>query len=231
MLVLNSLGLNLASNDHMTYSTIPPVARRGGSDRSGPLAITIPMALPERPTVDLLLPRIARGDQSAMRECLARYGSLVWSLAKRFHANTSDAEDAVQEIFVEVWKSAARYDQSIATESTFITMIARRRLIDRRRRTTREPVSCALPEQILCSAPEVDHTASTADEAALAQKALASLRDEQQQLLRLSIYQGLSHEEIAAQTGLPLGTVKTHIRRGLLKVRQVLAGDRAEGSS
>jgi len=181
-------------------------------------------------TAEPLLPRVARGDQSAVRECLSRYGGLVWSLAKRFHANTTDVEDAVQEIFVEIWKSAGRFDSVIATESTFITMIARRRLIDRRRRSSRQVPLGPLPDTVLSQAPDVDHIACNADEISRARQALSTLRDEQQSLLRLSIYQGLSHEEIAEKTGLPLGTVKTHIRRGLVKVREVLNVGHDEGA-
>jgi RNA polymerase sigma factor (sigma-70 family) len=212
----------------MPHTTTPPVAVRNGPAWSGPLSITIPMSSPVSQPAELLLPRIARGDQAAVRECLTKYGGLVWSLAKRFHANSADIEDAVQEIFVEVWKSAPRYDEKLSSESTFITMIARRRLIDRRRRSSRQVAASPLPEMVLSRSPEVDYSASTADDAAQARQALSKLRTEQQNLLRLSIYQGLSHEEIAAETGLPLGTVKTHIRRGLLKVRELLNGTSGE---
>ena len=70
-----------------------------------------------------LLPRVAQGDRAALNECIQRYGSLVWSLARRASPSASDAEDAVQEIFVEVWKSASRFDPRIAGESTFVAMI------------------------------------------------------------------------------------------------------------
>src|SRR3954470_14464574 len=84
-----------------------------------------------------LLGRVAAGDQQAVRECLARYGGLVWSIARRFEA--ADAEDAVQEIFLDLWKSAARFDRQIASEASFVAMIARRRLIDRKRTRGRRP--------------------------------------------------------------------------------------------
>ena len=76
-----------------------------------------------------ILNRIAAGDPDAVQECLDQFGGLVWSLARRLTSSESDAEDAVQEIFVEIWRKAERYDPSIASESTFIAMLARRRLI------------------------------------------------------------------------------------------------------
>src|SRR5262245_66294972 len=91
-----------------------------------------------------LLARVAEGDAIAVRECIARYGGLVWSIARRFEL--ADAEDAVQEIFLDLWKSAARFDPNIASETAFIAMIARRRLIDRRRTRKRRPTTEQLPE-------------------------------------------------------------------------------------
>ena len=87
-----------------------------------------------------ILQRIAIGERSAVDECLDRYGSLVWSLAKRWLGNVPDAEDATQEIFVELWQQANKFDPSAAAEATFVAMIARRRLIDRMRKESRRPV-------------------------------------------------------------------------------------------
>src|SRR3954470_11204914 len=86
-----------------------------------------------------LLGRVAAGDQQAVRECLARYGGLVWSIARRFEGN--DAEDAVQEIFLDLWRSAPRFDPQLSSEPAFVAMLARRRLIDRRRMRQRRPTT------------------------------------------------------------------------------------------
>lgn len=159
-----------------------------------------------------------------MQALIDRFGGLVWSLARRFCPTDSEAEEAVQEIFVDVWQSASRYDPASGAEATFIATIARRRLIDRRRRSDRQK---RLVESVGRERPDAvdDQTGAVAlgDEAARAAAFLASVSPEQQRVLRLSIYQGLSHEEIAQSTGLPLGTVKTHIRRGLIKLRDLLA--------
>jgi RNA polymerase sigma-70 factor (ECF subfamily) len=170
-----------------------------------------------------LLHRVASRDPAAIREALDQFGGLVWSLARRMSPSASDAEDAVQEIFVDLWQSAARYDASLATEAGFVAMIARRRLIDRIRRRQRRSDTEPLPE-VLEEAPTSARPRQEAcAEAGLAAKAMQQLRPEQRRALVLAC-QGLSHEEIAATTGMPLGTVKTHVRRGLSRVREVLVG-------
>ncbi len=169
----------------------------------------------------LTLRRIAEGDKAAVQECIDLYGGLVWSLARRLSPTREDAEDAVQEIFIDIWKSAARFDQVQASETTFIAMIARRRLIDRLRRFERTPEAEALSPEIV-DATRQDKQIELNSEAALAARAMRQLRPEQQKVLQLAIYQGLSHQEIANATGMPLGTVKTHARRGLLHIREAL---------
>jgi RNA polymerase sigma factor (sigma-70 family) len=168
-----------------------------------------------------LLARVARGDAAAVAECLRRYGGLVWSLALRMLANRADAEDAVQEIFLDLWSHAGRFDPRLASEATFVALLARRRLIDRRRRTLRRPAPQALPPQVAGGA-EPNPGVELADEARKARTALAELRPEQRRVIELAIDQGLTHEEIARVTGLPLGTVKTHARRGLIRLRELL---------
>ena len=169
-----------------------------------------------------ILKKIAAGDRSAVDECLKKYGGLVWSLARRMLRNQEDAEDAVQEIFLDVWKNAGKFDAVQASETTFIAMIARRRLIDRIRFTSRRILADALDEVMTEPVDRADRKMQTTLEANDAVKALRALRPEQQQVLQLSIVQGLSHQEIADQTGMPLGTVKTHARRGILQAREFL---------
>ena len=157
-----------------------------------------------------------------MQDCLNAYGGLVWSLARRLSPNQADAEDAVQEIFIDVWKSAGRYDEAFASEVAFVAMIARRRLIDRLRRHNRQPQVAYLEDITTEPGVSYDKDMETCAEAALAARALNQLRPEQQKVLQLAVYQGLSHQEIAQATGMPLGTVKTHVRRGLIQIREAL---------
>ena len=173
-----------------------------------------------------VLLRVAHGELQAVKECLSRYGGLVWSLARRYAP--AEAEDAVQEIFVDLWKSAARFDPAVASEAVFIAMIARRRLIDRLRSAKLRP---AVGRGAAETMPERADPAASPErcaEAAQAVRALEALRPEQREVLLLSACQGLSHDEIAEKTGMPLGTVKAHVRRGLLRVRAALLGHAGE---
>ena len=169
-----------------------------------------------------ILKRIASGERQAVDDCLNKYGGLVWSLARKMLRNSDDAEDAVQEIFIDVWKNAERYDESQASETTFIAMIARRRLIDRIRHSNRRISADSLEDVVAEPSERTDRKIQLSVEAGEAAEALRTLRPEQQQVLQLSIVQGLSHQEIADATGMPLGTVKTHARRGILQARQYL---------
>jgi len=96
-----------------------------------------------------ILQRIATGDGTAVQDCLDKYGGLVWSIARRMLRNTDEAEDAVQEIFVDIWKNAGRFEESKSSETTYIAMIARRRLIDKIRYATRRISADSLDDILL----------------------------------------------------------------------------------
>lgn len=181
---------------------------------------------------ETLLQRIARGDQNAVEACLDTFGGLVWSLAKKYVASRADVEDAVQDIFVAIWKAADRYDPAVASEAAFIATIARRRLIDRNRRAAVRPDVATLPDESdAFRMPDMtSHGADIADEAARAAEALKQLRPEQQKVVWLAVYHGWAQSEIAEKLDLPLGTVKTHVRRGLIKIREVLGVTRDTAS-
>ena len=172
-----------------------------------------------------VLQRIARGDSSAVRECMDQYGALVWSLARRMSRTPTDAEDATQEIFVDIWRSAARFDPAQGTDKVFIAMIARRRLIDRLRKKSAEPPMD--PPEVLESLAWADPAMSSemSTEAEQAARALKELRPEQREVLELGLLQGLSQSEIATKLGMPLGTVKSFMRRGLMRLRESLQVD------
>lgn len=169
-----------------------------------------------------ILNRIATGDETAVQDCLKAYGGLVWSLARRMLRNSDDAEDVVQEIFVDIWKNADRFDPSQSSETTFVAMIARRRIIDRIRYSARRISPDSLEDVLSEPTSRADQSLQMSVEANEAAKALDALRPEQRQVLQLSIVHGLSHQEISDATGMPLGTVKTHARRGILQAREIL---------
>jgi RNA polymerase sigma-70 factor (ECF subfamily) len=176
-------------------------------------------------TVDSILERIARGDSEAVRHCVDLYGGLVWSMARRRGLAPEDAEDIVQEVFLDLWRSANRFDAAQASEPAFVAMITRRRLIDRLRRQQRRPQTQETLEMLEIAGNDLQRIENRV-EATLAARALATLKPRERDVLLLSTYHGLSHGQIAAHTGIPLGTVKTYIRRGLIRVRELLEGGR-----
>ena len=183
-----------------------------------------------------LLTRVSKGDESAVADCLSRYGGLVWSLARRMCPDHETAEDAVQDIFLQVWRSAAKFDAAIASEATFIAMIARRRLIDMSRKKSwkqaqqTKGVDSEQLARLSSSEMGVGRQMEISDEASKALNLLTDLPADQQKVIKLSVYDGMSHSRIAESTGLSLGTVKTHIRRGLLKLREALFSADSSGS-
>lgn len=179
-----------------------------------------------------LLHKVAAGDAGAVKELTRRYAGLVYALARRMCLSQSEVEDAVQDIFIALWQSAARYNPAIAAEDTFVAMVARRRLIDRRRKSARrrveqgtEDFSFMASDQTPASAPGA--AAELSEDARQAAAVLQTLRPEQQQVLRLAVGQGYSHEQISGLLDLPLGTVKTHVRRGLISLRSALQKHRS----
>jgi len=167
-----------------------------------------------------ILERVARGDQQAVRQCIDEFGGLVWAIARRMTRSRADAEDAVQEIFVDVWRSASRFDAAQGSEKVFVTTIARRRLIDRIRRGRMNAFMDG--EEMLedLRFAEPGNGGEVRAEAEQAAKVVARLRPDQRKVLRMGLLEGMTHSEIASATGMPLGTVKTQMRRGLIQVRQ-----------
>lgn len=175
-----------------------------------------------------VLPRVAAGDRAAVAECVTAFGGMVMTLARRWSTDAADAEDAVQEIFSDLWQHAGRYEAAKATERGFVVMVARRRLIDRTRKRRRDvpadgiPDGCDLPdESVDCR----EGVADTMD----ARAALEQLTPMQRRFIARHVLDGRTHDEIARESQVPIGTVKSHIRRGLLKARALLTG-RAEGT-
>ena len=186
-----------------------------------------PMSEPN-PQSEPILIRVARGDADAVGACLDRYGPLVWSVAKKAWDDYATIEDVVQEVFIDVWKSADRFDPEKASEATFIATIARRRVIDRRRRAGRAPVQELIEESTASVEDAGLEQVDLGDEARLAREALSDLKPDQRRVILMSVVDGLTHPEIVSATGIPLGTVKSHIRRGLDQAAQKLRSARGE---
>lgn len=166
-----------------------------------------------------ILQRIARADKTAFEDCVNFYGDFVWSLARKFTKTREDAEDAVQEIFIDIWKNSARFDPAKSPESAFIWLIARRRLIDQLRKYIRLPQN-SFPENALVKLASDSHKKlQLYVEMRPTVYALNKLKPREKEIIQMAIYEGMSHSEIAKAVGLPLGTVKSRMRQGLKKIR------------
>jgi RNA polymerase sigma-70 factor, ECF subfamily len=171
-------------------------------------------------TTESVLTRVAHGDAIAARECVDHFGGLVWSIARRLARNRADAEEAVQEIFTDIFRTAARFDPAQGSEMIFVATIARRRLIDRMRHTARPDSSKSMDVHALSWAP--DTGAGVCAEALAASQAVTQLRPELQRVLELGVLQGKSHAEIAETLGISATTAKTMMYRGLIQVRELM---------
>jgi RNA polymerase sigma factor (sigma-70 family) len=168
-----------------------------------------------------LLARVASGDGRAMESCIDAFGSLVWGIVLRRVRDRAAAQDLVQEIFTDLWKHSGRHDPAIASETGFVALVARRRVIDWLRRQSRLPQMGSLDEWPEIPAPAV--TEGTGLDRETMWRELERLPEETRQLFRLHFEQGMSHGEISEHTGLPLGSVKTRLRRGLIEARALVA--------
>lgn len=169
-----------------------------------------------------LLALVAQGRESAMDRCIKEYAPLVWSIVRRYVRNPSSAEDVVQETFTDLWKSAKRYDPSLATHTTFVGLLARRRAIDFTRKEGRRPQHEPMTEAEGLSLASEGPSPFVSCEREDVREALKKLPDETRLLFTLHFEEGMTHPEIVEKTGLPLGTVKTRLRRGLIELRNLL---------
>lgn len=175
-----------------------------------------------------LMFRVADGDASALAEVYDRHAGGVYALALRVLGEQGDAEDVVQEVFSQAWRFAARYDPSRGSLAAWLLVMTRTRAIDRLRgrkaRPDRNPVA---DETILARVPAVasdpSSALSAAEDAVRVRRALADLPMLQRIAIELAYFEGLTQQEIAERLEQPLGTVKTRIRLGLLRLRDALA--------
>jgi len=169
-----------------------------------------------------LLALVAQGKENAMDRCIKEYAPLVWSIVRRYVRNPSSAEDVVQETFTDLWKSAKRYDPSLSTHTTFVGLLARRRAIDFTRKEGRRPQHEPMTEAEGLSLASEGPSPLVSCEREDVREALRKLPDETRMLFTLHFEEGMTHPEIVEKTGLPLGTVKTRLRRGLIELRNLL---------
>ena len=171
-----------------------------------------------------LLRAVARGDESALAAIYDRYRLILFGLILRILNDRQDAEDVLQEVFLQVWRRAGDFDEARGRAFTWLVTIARSRALDRLRaagsRTRRAEEAAQEPADEVGDA-ALD--ALNAEKSAMVRNALAELTEEQRKVLLLAYFEGLTQTEIAERLGDPLGTVKTRIRSGLIRLRELLA--------
>ena len=172
------------------------------------------------------LERVAAGDLAALDTLYERYKSVAFAVALRITADPSLAEDVVQDAFIGVWRNASRYADARGSVRTWLLSIVHHRAIDavRRRRTTAELPEGDEPPPPSLTLPDVWHEVAGRLDAQAVRAAMARLSDVQRQALELGYWSGFTQLEIAEKTGIPLGTVKSRMRLGLLALRRELLG-------
>lgn len=179
-----------------------------------------------------LIHSLAQGDQHAMSALYDATNRLVYGLALRILGDAGQAEEVLMDVYMQVWRQAASYDERRGGPLAWLTTMARSRAIDRlrsgRQRQQREE---PLEETSNHSAPAgIEEEVAASELRQRVQAALAQISPEQREVIELAYYCGMSHSEIAAKLGQPLGTVKTRTRLGMIKLRETLKGVWDEGS-
>lgn len=183
---------------------------------------------------ETLVRLIVQAHAEALSELCDRYGRLVFSLALNSVGNSATAEEITQDVFFRVWQRAGQYRADRAKVSTWLTSITRHRAIDqlRRRGSRPEQHSLAWAELAPGAEPSVngpERAAALAMERGRVRAAIAQLPEEQQQVLALAYFRGFTQSQMAETLDLPLGTVKTRIRLGMKKLRDLLQENRVAG--
>ena len=180
---------------------------------------------------EALVALVARGDEDALAELYDRVSRIAYGLALRVLRDERHAEDAVQEAFLQVWRSAATFRAERAKASTWILTLVHRRAVDLVRREERRQAEPLPDDGESAQAPEqTDEAAWLRFERERVQTALRQLPDVQREALELAYYGGFSQSELAERLGVPLGTIKSRMFAGLARLRELLDDSTQEGS-
>lgn len=183
---------------------------------------------PDEPTGEQLMEKIQQGDERALDLLHRRYHALLRTIISRIIANDHDVDELVQECLLEVWRRAANYDPAKGQALGWLVTLARRRAIDRLRRKSaywraqdrfRVETETEATTAMHCGA---DEEAAQGDTAEVVGRFIANLPQAQQQAVRLAYFHGMSQRQIAAHTGIPLGTIKTRLELAMRKLRSAV---------
>ncbi len=176
--------------------------------------------------VDVLVGRVARGDAQAFEELYDVVAPSVYGLARRVVRDPARAEDVTQEVFLEVWRKAARFDRGLGKAKTWVMTIAHRRAVDavRRSESQKRQDEHAAPEEV--SHDEPADALIKAEEHGAVRDCLDTLTELQLESVRLAYFNGYTYNEVATLLDKPLPTIKTRMRDGLIRLRDCLEGAR-----
>ncbi len=179
-----------------------------------------------------LMQRVASGEEAAAVELYDRFGALVFKSSRQVLSTRAEAEDAVQEVFVRLWKTAERYDPTRAKLVTWVMLIARRHLIDRLRRRHVRPLNVTLEGD---PSPEGDPppqgTGEKEEQDELIHRRIAELPVLQREVIERAYLQGFTLREVSEQLEAPLGTIKSALSRGLARLRDRMSEDQKIGKA
>ena len=175
-----------------------------------------------------LVRAVAEGSAEALGSLYDRHAGAVYGLARRILTRQEDAEEVVQDVFAQVWREARRYDPNRATVAGWIMVLARTRAIDRLRARRARPdqqdgIAPAQAPPLVAAGLDPEHAVISNEASSKVRSAFEALPESLRMLVELAYFQGLTHSEIAGQTGVPLGTVKTRLRTAVASLRLVLS--------
>jgi RNA polymerase sigma-70 factor (ECF subfamily) len=176
--------------------------------------------------VDLLVSKVARGDTQAFDQLYDELSASVYGLARRVVRDPTRAEDVTQEVFLEVWRKAARFDRALGKGKTWVMTIAHRRAVDavRRNEAAKRSDQHSAPDEVSHDGPA--DAVIEAEEHGAVRECLETLTDLQLESVRLAYFNGYTYNEVATLLEKPLPTIKTRMRDGLIRLRDCLEGAR-----
>ncbi len=170
-----------------------------------------------------LLAAMARGDEGALASLYDRYRLILFGLILRILHSRPEAEDVLQEVFLQAWQKAADFDETRGRPFTWLVTLARSRAIDRLRSLgSRERVATEAAREVIEEVADAATDAESSEQSEAVRAALNELPEEQRQVLLLAYFEGFTQSEIARRLSAPLGTVKTRMRSGMFRLRELL---------
>jgi RNA polymerase sigma-70 factor, ECF subfamily len=179
----------------------------------------------EDPLVDIVR-RVAKGDQAALGQLYDVTSAAVYGLVRRMLGDASAAEEITIDVYSQVWRLAPGYSEEKGSPTTWLLVLARSRALDHLRSVTRRIREREHPIEFVAElshpGPNPEMTVISENRRQIIQAVLADLPPEQLELIQMAFFEGLTHNEVAERTGIPLGTIKSRIRAGMTRMRELL---------